>query len=257
MKSLPRPILLLQSALHAEITLAEHLKAMYSTSFAVREMIDPSKINLKSLNTKLYTYMRIQTGYCATKYVLPWLTQQGFTSTHLMHASDTNQTNGCLDDLNTYITMMKIDQDFYAKALAYILVINKQISLTDEDLADDPSNVLDKISTLIRFNGFSINHLYKSANFTDFNLAEDQAGMACLILHTLGIDAQYPEVENLYNASALLKKYSNTENSFTLHGITVQLLKGGKTKYTLSKEHGKLLEERVLPHVMNFKNLWA
>lgn len=248
----------LRAFIQHELDLAEHLKELSKSSFAVKAMLDDRQLNFSKVHKELFRLVRIHLGFTATKHITPWLSPLGFDGNQYMYYSkESIDIKNAIDCIDRNSHFHKMDQNFFPKALAFLLILNKRQHFKGTDIRNIEDEQLEKAISLIRFNGFSIDHHYQSQFMPQFNLAEDQTGMAHMILSIVGKKLSLTEVQNIFSGCQSLGSYSSAFNTINLCGLHIQLLRSGKTKYTLSKELAEILKSKVEPFLRDHQSLWA
>lgn len=241
-----------------EMNMAIHVQELSRTSLAVKIMVDKLSEKAHSVNQSLFRLIRIQLGYSASKHILPWLSPLGFKVNEMMYCgTDLNGAENPCNSIDHYLDLIKPDENFYSKLLAFILIVSKRNQLNNAEIYDLSNDQLNRISSLVRYNGFTIDHFHQSSLMPQFNLAEDQTGLAFIIMQIVGRELDLNEIENIFSGCESLYRYSTTLNSIKLYDLEIQVLRSGKTKFTLPTELAEKLKNKVMPFVRNFESLWV
>lgn len=241
-----------------ELNMVQHIKELSRATLAGQILIDSQKTDSRAVLKALYRQIRIQTGYTATKHIIPWVSQQGFKANEMMYQSPYDKQNeNPLDSIGFYTSILEVDEDHYAKAMAFLLLLTKKNHVFGEDHDTPDDAQFEKIIKLIRYNSFTIDHHHQAQLMPQFHLAEEQTGTAFLILQIAGYDVTQTDLDNIFIGVESLSRYSPTMNTLKLCGLEIQVQKSGKTKYTLSAELREKFRSKVEPFVNDYKSLWC
>lgn len=153
--------------------------------------------------------------------------------------------------LDNLVSVLGVDEQFFERLLAHALVFDK----LDKFHALD-SESAKSAESAVKFNNFSLDKLASVEDGYFFAKARDILSFIILLNRVGGTEPIVEDLKQIINDFELLDAFNEKHATKEFSGVKVTALKGGKVKFTLSKNMAEAIAEKVSPHLNDFKLLF-